>query len=63
MAENEVLPYLKSGDVFVRLDAVNVLKDIGTQASVPALKAVLAMDNAFTNRAAKDALAAIANRK
>ena len=47
MAENEVLPYLKSGDVFVRLDAVNVLKDIGTQASVPALKAVLAMDNAF----------------
>ncbi len=63
MAENEVLPYLKSGDVSVRLDAVNVLKDIGTQASVPALKAVLAMDNAFTNRAAKDALAAIANRK
>jgi hypothetical protein len=63
MAEKEVLTLLKSDDVFWRLDVINILKDIGTEASVPALQGLLAADNVHTNQAAKDALAAIARRK
>jgi hypothetical protein len=63
MAERELLTFLQSDDVFMRLDVVNILKDIGTQASVPTLQGLLAADNVHTNQAVKDALAAIARRK
>jgi Protein kinase domain len=61
-AEKEVLGLLNKDDVFLKQDAINVLRDIGTEASVPALKAAVASDNVFLAGPAREALKAIAAR-
>jgi hypothetical protein len=62
IAEKEVLTLLNHQDANIRADAVRVLKDIGTQQSVPALQAA-AQSNMFGLRiAAQEALKAIAAR-
>jgi hypothetical protein len=66
MAEKDVLALLKENDVFLRKAAIEVLTDIGTDASVPALKEAVASTNIHHQRLlepARQALAAIAARK
>src|SRR5262245_4115207 len=66
MAEGDVLALLREQDVFLKRDAMKVLADIGTQASVPALQAAVADSSihSFHWRAtAQEALTAIATRK
>jgi hypothetical protein len=61
MAEPEVLPLLADGNPhYLRRSVINLLRDIGTVQSVPALRAVAA-GNDF-KRQAEEALAAIAAR-
>jgi hypothetical protein len=63
MAEKEVLALLQEKDMLLRNDAIKVLKDIGTQASVPPLEQVAADNSAvFLRQSAREALAAIAAR-
>ncbi len=62
MAEKDVIPLLNGGDVFLKRDAINVLHDIGTNASVPALQAAVASNNMHISGPAREALAAIADR-
>jgi hypothetical protein len=66
MAEKEVLALLNvKGDFkgdFLHADVIRLLKDIGTQLSVPKLQAVAASNNAFTSNPAREALQAIAAR-
>ena len=59
MAEKDVLGLLNDRNGFVRLDAIKVLKDIGTPASVPALQALASSDNIVLKGPAQEALAAI----
>jgi hypothetical protein len=63
MVEKEVLALLEIRDVGpLRRDVVDVLKDIGTQQSVPALQAVAARKDGGLARSAREALNAIAAR-
>ena len=69
-AEPGVLAILSEPDeiglVFLKLEAIQVLADIGTEKSVPALRKVLATENIHYKRLvepAQKALAAIAQRK
>jgi HEAT repeat protein len=63
MAEMEVLALLDIRDTGpLRRDVVNVLKDVGTQQSVPALQAVATGKDAIVARSAREALNAIAAR-
>ena len=67
MAEAAVLTLLDDkDDVFLKRDAIELLADIGTEASVPALQKALASRNVHDTHLmepAKKALAAIAQRK
>jgi len=67
MAENDVLAILNERDeggvVFLKKAAIEVLADIGTEKSVPALQKVAASNSFHLSRPAQDALAAIAGRK
>src|SRR5262249_16512325 len=58
-AEKDVLDLLDKGDIFVQQDAIKVLRDIGTPASVARLKAAAASENVFVADHARDALRAI----
>ena len=60
IAEREVIPLLKDKDQGVRWAAIRVLKDIGTQESVPVLQAAAASND--QRALAQEALAAIAER-
>jgi DNA-directed RNA polymerase subunit RPC12/RpoP len=62
MAEKGVLPLLNDQDGFLRLSAVKVLKDVGSQASVPALQALANSDDIVLKGPAQEALTAIAAR-
>jgi serine/threonine protein kinase len=59
MAEKDVLTFLAGDDLFLKVDAIKVLKDIGTDASAPALNAAVASNNVFLVGPAREALAAI----
>jgi hypothetical protein len=61
-AENEVLALLNDKKGFMQKDVINLLKDIGTQISVPALEALAASNNPFLRNDAKEAVAAIKAR-
>jgi hydroxymethylglutaryl-CoA reductase (NADPH) len=62
VAEKEMLTLLNNPDVNIQADAVRLLKEIGTQQSVPALQ-TLAQSNMFLVRiAAQEALKSIAAR-
>ena len=56
VAEEAVAGYLKDSDWTVRLEACNVLLDIGTKASVKALEAATKDSNGIVARIAKEAL-------
>jgi hypothetical protein len=62
MAEKDVLALMKEDDVFLKQAAIKVLKDIGTNASVPALEAAVATNNIHLRGPAREALTAIAAR-
>jgi HEAT repeat protein len=62
MAEPEVLALLKDDHVFLRRDAILVLKDIGTEKSIPALRQVAATGSSHVAGHAREALAAIDQR-
>jgi hypothetical protein len=57
VAEKDVLPLLQTDDL--RSPALKILKEIGTQQSVPALKAIAATRRGLPAREALDAIAAI----
>ena len=59
IAEKEVLPLLRHKDFPVRVGAINILKDIGTQQSVPALQAAFGGGDIFVRDPARQALMAI----
>ena len=61
-AEPAVRKHLKHPDGWVRLDAVKLLGEIGTEESVAALKAASRTDDAFVPAAAREALEKIARR-
>jgi HEAT repeat protein len=62
-AEREVLALLgRKDDVFLRRDAIRVLEDIGTEASVPDLREAAANGGIHLSEPAQKALAAIAKR-
>jgi HEAT repeat protein len=61
-AEPAVLPYLAHADLYVRLDACRLLKDIGTKESVPALEKHTADKTPILAHAAKEAIDAINGR-
>lgn len=58
-AEKEVLALLNDDKAFLQIDVINLLKDIGTQMSVPALQALANGNNPLVRNAARDAVAAI----
>jgi HEAT repeat protein len=62
-AEEEVALLLNGTDVFTQQAACEVLKDIGTQKSLPALRAFAAEKKGFAGRAAQQAIDAIKARK
>jgi hypothetical protein len=61
-AEKAVLELVTDQDVGVRMDAVEILKDIGTEQSLPTLQRLAAGNDIFTKRHARDAVAAIKAR-
>ena len=61
-AEEAVLPYLEDADGWVRLEAANVLREIGTARSLPALRQAAAGHDGLLPGAAKQAVAAIEQR-
>jgi HEAT repeat protein len=61
-AEQDVLTLLTERDVFLRKAAIEVLTDIGSEASVPALREA-ANSNRVLVEPAQQAMAAIANRR
>jgi HEAT repeat protein len=63
MAEPDVLALLKESDVFLKQAAIQVLGDIGTDASVPALREAAAGGNIHLVEHAQKALAAIGKRR
>jgi hypothetical protein len=62
IAEKDVLALMQEDDVFLKQAAIKVLKDIGTNASVPALEAAVATNNIHLRGPAREALAAVAAR-
>lgn len=62
MAEKAVLPYLSTGDEFLKRDVCDILAEIGTKASVPALEESAKGKQPLAVQAAKKALARIAER-
>jgi hypothetical protein len=63
LAEKELLPILdKDQDMFLRIATINILREIGTQESIPALKAVIAENVAALKFPAQDAIKAINGR-
>ena len=67
MSEKEVAKLLTHGDVWTRAEACKVLRDIGTQSSVPALTRVVRENNIHTRThvapAALEALREIKERQ
>jgi len=63
MAEKDVLALLKERDVFLKKSAIQVLADIGTDASVPDLQQAAASGNIHLVEPARKALTAITDRK
>jgi LSD1 subclass zinc finger protein len=64
IAEKKLLPVLeKEQEVFLRLATVNLLKEIGTQESLPALREMIAEDNVHLKSAAQDPIKAINARR
>jgi predicted Zn finger-like uncharacterized protein len=61
-AEKAVLKYITHQDTFVRVEVCNILKEIGTKASVEALQKAT-QDQPFVGPAAKQALEAIQARR
>jgi HEAT repeat protein len=61
-AEPAVLKQLESEEWRVRQEAVAILKEIGTEASIPALEKAQNDPNGFVKRRAKDALSAVKSR-
>ena len=61
-AENEVLALVDDQDLGIRMDAIDILKDIGTQQSLPTLQRIANSNDGFTNRRARQAVAAIKAR-
>ncbi len=60
--EKVVLPILTNSDNFVRKDAIDLLKEIGTERCIPALQALVDNKNPFIQHNAKEALAAVQAR-
>jgi HEAT repeat protein len=61
-AEDAMIPLL-NGDHFTQLEAIKVLKAVGTQKSIPALEEAAAGRDVFVQRAATDALQMIRARQ
>jgi hypothetical protein len=61
-AEKQVLALLGDQDPGIRKDAIEVLKDIGTEQSLPALQAAVDSKEFFTSGPAAEAIAAIRSR-
>ncbi|NLX54189.1 MAG: HEAT repeat domain-containing protein [Planctomycetaceae bacterium] len=61
-AEPAVLKQLESAEWRVRREAVAILKEIGSEASIPALEKAQDDPNGFVKRSAKDALSAVKSR-
>jgi HEAT repeat protein len=60
-AEDAVIPYLKDSLVFTRLEAMGVLKEIGTAKCLPELEK-LAKSNSSDSLSAKEAINAVKSR-
>jgi hypothetical protein len=58
-AESAVIPLLGDGDHWVRREACLILKEIGTEASVPGLKTIAMRNAGLDSRAAVEALDAL----
>ena len=56
----DVLPFLGNQDPTIRGDAIRILKEIGTQQSVPALQALAG--DPLTGKPAREAITAIEGR-
>lgn len=61
-AENDVLQLLGDQDIGIRREAVEILKDIGTRQSLPALQDLIDRNDFFTRQPAREAIAAIQAR-
>jgi hypothetical protein len=61
-AEKDVIPLVDDQDFGIRTDAMDVLKDIGTERSLPALQAVVDKNDLSDIGHARDAIAAIRAR-
>jgi hypothetical protein len=61
-AEKAVLKYITHTDLFVRCEVCRILKDIGTQQSIPALKTAARDPNGLVQNAAKEALVEVSLR-
>jgi hypothetical protein len=61
-AESEILPLLNLKDLGLKPVVIKLLKDIGTQQSVPALEAIAATNNIILAPPAREALNAISAR-
>jgi S1-C subfamily serine protease/HEAT repeat protein len=62
MAEKAILPLLKETNVFVRVEAVKVLADVGGKDSVAPLEQLVGDNNVFYSGPAADALLAVKSR-
>jgi hypothetical protein len=62
VAEKDVLPLMTDQDIGIRESAIDVLKEIGTEQSLPALQRIADGNDGFTKRRARDAVAAIRGR-
>jgi HEAT repeat protein len=56
LAEPAVIPLLRHGDMWVRREACVILKETGTEASVPSLKAIAMRNSGLDSMAAVEAL-------
>lgn len=63
VAEPELIPLLKSPDLFTRGEVARILQEIGTPKSLPALKELLGSSQPFAEQAAKSAISAIELRE
>jgi hypothetical protein len=54
-AQSAVIPYITHADTFTASEACHILKEIGTEESIPPLKAVVEAKTLFVGGAAKDA--------
>jgi hypothetical protein len=62
MAETEVLAFMTKQQPFQKQDTIRLLKDIGTQQSVPDLQALVASNDIILRPLAQEALDAIMKR-